>query len=400
MTSNLNSSPDTPLSPSNPHHGYQTSPPPTSQVLQDAANNLQLVEAIQAVQPNWPPLEVPDEPLVEDVLEGHIVGVAVNNKVGDDAGAAAMPPIIFQDENGVDGDRALQDAVKSLDRLEWDDCDIPHFFNQAEIKMAIAGVKKQYTKFQVLASIIPKKVQDEVKKYTRKNEGEFPHNNAYKILKTEILRIFGPRPEEAVDRALGRVLVGKPSSLARALVNDLCQKELEGCTCCPAIILALWRRHLPGNVRAAISHMEFNSTTFDAVCKLADDVFQSNQPTPSIAAVSLDETQPAIPYATPEVAAIRGGNRGGRGGRGGRGRGRGNRGGGNAAATATSADNGPKHKGTKHPDLRLEIGRGVDYISNSVEELIFVLSQLRVHGRTSLPPETPLNEVPTSSATA
>ena len=154
---------------------------------------------------------------------------------------------------------------------------------------------------------------------------------------------------------MGRVLVGKPSSLARALVNDLCQKELEGCTCCPAIVLALWRRHLPGPVRAAISHMEFNSNTFDAVCKLADDVFQSNQPTPSIAAVSLDETQPAIPYATPEVAAIRGAGRGGRGGRGARGRGRGNRGGnsGNSGNSANTAGNNsaPRHKGTKHPDL-------------------------------------------------
>ena len=112
--------------------------------------------------------------------------------------------------------------------------------------MAIAGVRKQYTKFQILASIIPKKVQDEVKKFTRRNEAEFPQNNAYKTLKEEIYRIFGPRPEVAVDRALGRVLVGKPSSLARALVNDLCKKELEGCTCCPAIVLALWRRHLPG----------------------------------------------------------------------------------------------------------------------------------------------------------
>ena len=109
--------------------------------------------------------------------------------------------------------------------------------------------------------------------------------------------------------------------------------------------------------------MEFNATTFDAVCKLADDIFQSNAPAPAIAALSsLDETQPAIPYATAEIAAVRGG-RGGRGNRGGRGRGRGrgggggnsggggNNGGGGNSGGGAAAATGPKHKGTKHPDL-------------------------------------------------
>ena len=207
--------------------------------------------------------------------------------------------------------------------------------------MSSAGVKKNYTKFQVLSEIIPKRIQDEVKGILRKSETEFPNKDGYKILKKEILRIFGPKPEAAVERALGRVLAGKPSQLARAIVGDICKKELEGCECCPAIVSALWQRHLSSQVRAGIAHCVFNKANFNAILELADKIHDS-QPAAQVAAVSavgssLDETQPAIPY--PEVAAIRGGARGRN-----RGRGRGNRGRGQASQP-------PQRRGPKHPDL-------------------------------------------------
>ena len=260
-----------------------------------------------------------------------------------------MPVVAFEDENGENDNNALQDGCRALDRFVWDESDIAFTFNQIEIKLGAVGVKKQYTKMQCLSTILPVKIRDEVKPLLRKTETEFPNNNAYSLIKKEILRIFGPRPEAAVEKALSRVLSSTPSQLARALVNDLCKKELVGCTCCPAIVLAMWKRHLPGNVRAGIAGMQFNSTTFVEVCQKADDIFQSNTPsTPSVAAVSLDETQPALPYPTPEVSAIRGGaaNRRGRGNRGNRGRGRGS----NPANQASSSAN-PRHKGPKHPDL-------------------------------------------------
>ena len=235
--------------------------------------------------------------------------------------------------------------------------------------MAAAGVKKNFTKFQVLITIIPKKVQDEVKSIIRRKETDFPDKNAYKILKDEILRIFGPRPQDAVDRALGRVLVGQPSSLARALVADLCKKELRGCECCPAIVLALWLRHLSSQVRAGIAHMAFNANTFKDITELADKIHASNNAgggqvnAYSVAAVSaplsppnLDETQAAIPYPIPEVAAIQRGGRGGRGrwNRGGRNNrgGRGGRGNSSSSGSSSQQSGGPRvYKGTKHPDL-------------------------------------------------
>ena len=190
-------------------------------------------------------------------------------------------------------------------------------------------------------------------------ESEFEQNNSYKLLKTEVLRIFGPKIDAGVNRALSRVLVGPPSQLARALANDICKKKikLKDCQCCPGVVLTLWKRQLSSSVRAGIAHCQFNYNTFNEVLQLADDIHASNEPAPVVAAVSafpsrpsvqpaLDETQPAIPYPQPEIAAT---TRGGRGGGRGRGRGRGRGGGNRGAAQATSS--GPKHKGTKHPDL-------------------------------------------------
>ena len=245
--------------------------------------------------------------------------------------------------------------------------------------MSAVGVKKQYTKFQVLSTVIPKTVEDEVQSLLTCQEAEFENNDAYKLLKSEILRIFGPRPEEAIERALSRVLVGKPSQLARALVTDLskCKPPLS-CQCCPDIIMAIWKRQLPGNVRAGIASTPFTKDTFDTVVKLADDIFSANKPpSSSVAAysvaaigsgsgsqqgrsnqapsVNLDETQPGLSYPVQEVNAIRGrgGFRGGRGWRGNRGgRGGGGRGGqSQQQSSGASAPSSSRHKGPKHPDL-------------------------------------------------
>ena len=252
----------------------------------------------------------------------------------------------FEDENGTDDAKALQEAIRALERLQWEDDDIDFFFNQAEIKMAAHGVKKNYTKFQVLATIVPSKVTLQVKSLLRKKESEYPNKNAYKMLKNEILRIFGPKPEAGLERALTRVLTDTPSALARLLVNDLCKTELQGCTCCPGIITGLWKRQLPSSVTAGIAGKTLTKDNFNEVCQHADDIFASN-PKPTVAAITnLNETQPAIPYATGEVAAVTRGGRGGRGNRGNRGN-RGGRGGRGGSAGAAP----PRHKGTKHPDL-------------------------------------------------
>ena len=36
---------------------------------------------------------------------------------------------------------------------------------------------------------------------------------------------------------------------------------------------ALWKRNLPGNVRAGIASIQFNHNTFREICQKADDIF-------------------------------------------------------------------------------------------------------------------------------
>ena len=303
----------------------------------------------------------------------------LNSPVGADYTSTMVE---FDAENGTDTANAMESASRALKDFKWVGDDLPFYFQQIEARMASAGVKKQFSKFQILSTILPQHVILEVKQILRKKEADL-QNKAYKTLKDEILRIFGPRVDTNVAMAFSRTLgSGKPSQLARALVNDLCKTDLENCDCCPPMVLYLLKRQCPLPVRTVIAQHEFNFETFDAVVELADEVFDTCRPSGvSVAAmsavpqVSLDETQPAIPYAIPSfnmgapgyaaaqaqqgipgtVAAIQRGAGRGRGfrGQGRGGRSRGGRGGATQASASSSSDStsGQVRRGPRHPDL-------------------------------------------------
>ena len=278
------------------------------------------------------------------------------------------PPAImvnFEDENGTDDDKALQNGLRHLKDFSWEPNDLEFYFNQIETKMQSNGVKKQYTKFQILADIIPRKVQDQVRNILRKKETDLG-TTAYKQLKTQLLKIFKPADEAAFERAMGRVLTDTPSTLARELVNDLCQHELTGC-CCPTFIVGLWKRQLPLGVRQGTAHIKFSAENFENICQVADSIYAQSRPSgvsvsgaPSLAAIqhqgwvsagSVQEqlnqgfnyNQDSTVASGPVLAAVSG-FRGGGGGRrqGGQrsrgGRGRGNRGAGRGASATNSGN--------------------------------------------------------------
>ena len=199
------------------------------------------------------------EVAAEVVVEGLVVGEAENLKANQQPPVA--PVMTFEDENGVDEPKALTDALRQLSNYQWTPDDLLFYFGQVEIKMAANGVKKQFTKLQVLSSILPPHVIEEVKPILRLTEAQFPNNDAYKQLKTEILSIFGPRQEEGVERALGRVLTGKPSTLARQLVDDIAKGNLD-CPNCTAVVAALWKRHLSSSVKAKIADITLTKENF------------------------------------------------------------------------------------------------------------------------------------------
>ena len=193
------------------------------------------------------------------------------------------------------------------------------------------------------------------------SEAEFTDDDSYLQLKNEILSIFGPRQEDGMERALSRVLIGKPSTLARQLVHDIAKGKLE-CDNCTATIAALWKRQLSSSVKAGIAHLKLSKANFKEVVQLADDIYSSNNhtsaalvaavTTPSTSSTSsrsganaLNETQPGLQYPVPEVNAVRQ-NRGRRGGRG-----RGGRGRGSGGTQAPSGSAGTSRPAPKHPDL-------------------------------------------------
>ena len=62
-----------------------------------------------------------------------------------------------------EADGAMDKAINALKNKVWNDDDVPFFFAQVEIKMKSAGVKSNFSKLQVLSTIIPKKVEEEIK---------------------------------------------------------------------------------------------------------------------------------------------------------------------------------------------------------------------------------------------
>ena len=90
---------------------------------------------------------------------------------------------------------------------------------------------------------------------------------------------FGPRKETGMERALSRTLgSGKPSQLARQIIDDVSASDLT-CNYCLGSILAVWKsRSLPPSVIAAIAGRDFTKANLDAILELADKVFSSSRP--------------------------------------------------------------------------------------------------------------------------
>ena len=322
-------------------------------------------------------LKSTDTKVGSDIIkeEADETGFVVGYSEPSDCQVPPDPIMDFETENGQDDAGALVNALRNLEKLEFDVQDIDFYFSQAEIKMQTAGAKKQYTKFQILGSIIPKKVQDQVKSLLRKKETDFANNNSYKLLKDKIIQIFSPPQEARFERALSRTLTGLPSELARDLVNDICDHELENC-CCQRTVVGLWKRALPMSVRLAVSAMKFTHETFDQVVQVADDAYNTSRPSGvTVAATTTSTWTSADGPSTQEVqntgfiadpndpvqvatqnilAAVQRGNfRGSRGGGRGRG-GRGNRGsqrsrGGTSTASGQSSGGRWSHL-QRHPD--------------------------------------------------
>ena len=254
----------------------------------------------------------------------------------------------FDEQNTQNGD----DAMKNLGQIKvkWNPDEPKFFFQSLETELQIFSINKQFTKRQALVRNIPEEMALEFKHLVTLQETE-AGNLAYKNLKNSIRRAYGPRPEAAFQRALNRVMVGKPSVLLKQLISDICPSNLIDCTLCPATIWGLFQLQIPLYLKNSLANEVFNATTMQNVMDRADNTWAVNQSDKQVSAVTASAAANAV--STPvsaaensEIAAVsrgRGnsgfrGNRGFRQNRGGRGYGRG-RGGQN---------NGPDPRGKRH----------------------------------------------------
>ena len=154
------------------------------------------------------------------------------NMSHDNANAAAggnppPPPHNFEDINGQDGPEVMG-KVGSV-KIPWDE-DVEYFFFDLENQMEMINVQSQWVKRSILANNLPNHIRAEVKDTLKKVRAQVGPT-VYKDIKVKVIKLYGRKVGENFERASQRLLLDKPSKLAKELVEDLCKCE-DPLKCC------------------------------------------------------------------------------------------------------------------------------------------------------------------------
>ena len=272
------------VSPHRPHQSASASPrallrpdpPPVDQVLADVGQRLR---------------ELPDRQ--QRAANRNAVRQAQEEAQAAAEAAEAASMVNYDREDKEDGEKA-QDLARSI-KVEFMASNIKFWFAQLEDEMEMAGIGRQWLKKAVLQRNLPVKQKEDVIQYLSLQKAEVGAH-IYLDIKTELIRIYAPKPQDAYNKALSRTMTGLPSQLGYKIIDDICRKptKLDG-SCCAGAALALWCNQLPVSIRAHISNSVFTKETYRTVFEAADQVFLSSRQV-SVAAVrvaALDETRPA-----------------------------------------------------------------------------------------------------------
>ena len=218
---------------------------PRRQAFLNANSNF--VEASSSSDDSFGSVTSRDNPSAGHDISNDSNATIVSNMAGDDdnvsvasggATAAAAQVVRNYDEtNSTDKEGFNAKPI----RVAYDPNDILFWFDSLENAMEWAGVGSQWTKRQVLHQNLPSDAIEEVKGLFRLKQNQ-ARNLPYKTIKDELISLFGPNDEEAYAKAAQLVLVGKPSQLAKKLVDHICVADvkLAGC-CCARTIAGMWR---------------------------------------------------------------------------------------------------------------------------------------------------------------
>ena len=153
---------------------------------------------------------------------------------------------------------------------------IEMWFQILENKMAFLEIKSQWTKLQVLTSLLsttPKMLAniEAFAALPRASAG----NTCYYRAKQRLLEIYSRKPEDKYDLAVDLVMVTTPSDLARKIIDLICDNKREplvNCCGCQKTCFGIWRRKMSEPVRRAIAGKSFANGDLDEVLRLADAI--------------------------------------------------------------------------------------------------------------------------------
>ena len=225
-----------------------------------------------------------------EIFEGTLDGQEISEEILDESTEdllADATMVDFEAENADDSATAM-DNLRSI-HCPFNKEDLEFWFSQLEDQLTLIGVKKQWTKKIALVRFLPPEIQIEVKSLLTLKQTA-AGTDIYLRIKNQLLKLYGPKPEDSYMRAKSRVLTGKPSQLGKLLVGDICPGEvkLEGCHCARQV-WGMFREKIPVVIRNHIADMPFDHSTYEAVFDKADQVWDSNSG--------------SEPLSTPQVAA-------------------------------------------------------------------------------------------------
>ena len=140
--------PRPPITPSNPAFLLQPDPHSVTETLSSAAAKLSECDLTIVKSEDFDSSEV----VTTGTVQGQGKGEA-------NCQEAIMPdPVNYDKADGEDDANAMSSAINALKGKEFEENDLKFYFKQVEIKMKGAGVKKNFTKLEVLSSILPTRV--------------------------------------------------------------------------------------------------------------------------------------------------------------------------------------------------------------------------------------------------
>ena len=180
----------------------------------------------------------------------------------------------YDQENASDGENA-HNMLHTI-KLDCDTEKIEMWFQILENKMDFLEIKSQWTKLQVLTSLLSTtpKVLANIESFAALPRAS-ASNNCYYRAKQRLLAIYSKKPEDKFDLAMDLIMVTTPSDLARQIIDLICENKAEPlaeCCACQKTCFGIWRRKMSEPVRRAIAGKSFANGEMDTVLTIADAI--------------------------------------------------------------------------------------------------------------------------------